>query len=233
MATQVKQASEQNTKKSGEERAVETAQQIWAKNGKTIGWVLTIIIALIAGYVVYKYYFKLPEEQKAEAAVWKAQDYYKLDSFSKALNGDGQNQGFLRIISKYGGTKVGNTSKFYAGSCYLQLGDYKNAIKYLSDFSTDVPEVKIRAYGLLGDAYAESGKKDDAIENYKKAGTAYDKDEITSPEYLFRAALLSQDAGKNQQAIELFKELKSKYPLNPRAQEADKYLGKLGVTKQE
>jgi TolA-binding protein len=233
MATQVKKASEQASEKSGEERMVETAQQIWQKNSKIISWALTIIIVIIAGYVIYKYYIKLPQEQTASSAMWKAQDYYKLDSFSKALNGDGPNLGFLRVISKYGGTKAGNLSKFYAGSCYLQLGDFNNAIKYLKDFSTDVPEVKNRAYGLLGDAYAETGKKEEAIENYKKAATTYEKDEINSPEYMYRAALLSADAGKTKDAIDLFKELKSKYPRTPRAQEADKYLGKLGVTKNE
>jgi len=60
MATQVKNASEQAPEKSSEERMVQTAQQIWSKNGKIIGWALTIIIVIIAGFVVYKYYIKLP-----------------------------------------------------------------------------------------------------------------------------------------------------------------------------
>src|SRR5258708_3142189 len=106
MATQVKQASEQAPKKTGEEKVVETAQQIWSKNSRTIGWVLTVIIVIIAGYVIYKYYIKLPEEKNAATAIWKAQDFYKIDSFSKALNGDGANPGFLRVISKYGATKA-------------------------------------------------------------------------------------------------------------------------------
>src|ERR1700755_2351621 len=98
MATQVKQPSEQAPEKSSEERMVLTAQQIWSKNSKIIGWALTIIIVIIAGFVVYKYYIKLPGENTASSAMWKAQDYYKVDSFSKALNGDGANLGFLRVI---------------------------------------------------------------------------------------------------------------------------------------
>jgi len=56
-----------------------------------------------------------PEEKNAATAIWKAQDYFKTDHSSKALNGDGANPGFLRVISKYGSTKAGNLSKFYCG----------------------------------------------------------------------------------------------------------------------
>ena len=229
MATEVKQVPEQSTEpRSAEERVVDSARDFWASNGKVLTYVIAGLVVVIGGYFAYKNFYKAPQEEKAAEAIWKAEDYFKQDSFNLALNGDGLNQGFLKVISKYSGTKAGDLSKFYAGSCYLHMGDFNNAIKYLKDFSTDQVEVKIRATGLLGDAYSELGKKQEAIDYYKKAGTLFEDDDVNSPEYLFRAAMLNQELGKNKDAIELLHIIKDKYPQSQRAFEADKYLGKLG-----
>jgi TolA-binding protein len=214
--------------KSSEDRVVEKARQIYDKRGRTIVTVILVVVIAISGYFIYQKYFVAPEEQKATDVIWKAQEYYKMDSFRLALNGDGAYMGFLRIASRYGGTKAGELSKFYAGSCYLQMGDFANAIKYLKDFSTSQPELKVRAAGLLGDAYAEQGKKQEAVDKYREAASIYEDDEASSSEYLFRAALLSQELGKNKEATELLHTLKDKFPQSQRALDADKYLGKWG-----
>lgn len=228
MATDVKQVPEQPVIKSTEEKVVDSARDFWGKNNKVITYVLAGLVVVVGGYFAYKNFYKSPAEAKATEAIWKAEDYYRQDSFQLALNGDGVNAGFLKAITKYGGTKAGNLSKFYAGACYMQLGDFNNAIKHLKDFSTSQVEVKLRATGLLGDAYSELGKKQEAIDQYKKAGTLFDKDDVNSPEYLFRAAMLNQELGKNKEAIELLHTIKDKYPRSQRASDVDKYLGKLG-----
>jgi TolA-binding protein len=213
------------------EPSADKAQQFWNKNGKYIVYGFAAIVLLVGAYVVYQNYFKAPEEQKAAEAMWRAEEFYRADSIRLALNGSGANQGFLRIISKYGGTKAGNLARFYAGSCYLKLGDFNNAIKQLKEFSTDDELLKVRAAGLLGDAYAETGKKNEAVENYKKAGTAFEDDNINSPEYLFRAGLLYETMGKNKEAIEMYSIIKQKYSTTQRGIEIDKYLARLGKVK--
>lgn len=228
MATDVKQVPEQPVEKSTEERVVDTARDFWGKNNKMITYVLAGLVLVVGGYFAYTKFLRAPQEVKAAESIWKAEDYFRNDSFQLALNGDGVNGGFLKAIKNHSGTKAGNLAKFYAGACYMQLGDFNNAIKYLKDFSTNQVEVEIRATGLLGDAHAELGKKQDAIEYYKKAGTLFDKDDLNSPEYLFRAAMLNQELGKNKDAIELLHIIKDKYPNSQRAFEVDKYLGKLG-----
>ena len=209
----------------------ERFQSFWTKNSKFIAYGLAAVILVVGGYVVYQNYIKGPQEEKAAEAMWRAEEYYRADSIRLALNGSGANQGFLRIISKYGGTKAGNVARFYAGSCYMKLGDFNNAIKQLKEFSTDDELLKVRAAGLLGDAYAETGKKAEAVENYKKAGTVFPDDNINSPEYLFRAGLMYETMGKNQDAIEMYNIIKEKYPTTQRGMEIDKYLARLGKLK--
>ena len=80
---------------------------------------------------------------------------------------------------------------------------------------------------MLADAYSESGKKEEAAKLYKEAGTLFEKDDFNSPQYLFRAGYLYESMGKNQEAIEMYKLIKEKYP-QFKDYDIDKYLGRLG-----
>lgn len=231
MANEVKHPEEKSSTVTRSHHGHNSAEMFWQKNGKVIVYVITALILIVGGYLVYDNYFTAPAEQKASEAMWKAEDYYRKDSARLALNGDGANLGFIRIMSRHKGTKAANLAKFYAASCYVKLGDFNNAIKYLKDFKTDDKLISVRATGLLGDAYAETGKKNDAAELYKKAGTMFPDDNFNSPEYLFRAGMLYQDLGKNKEAIDMYKIIKDKYSQSERGTEIDKYLARLGEVK--
>ncbi|MBD0276888.1 MAG: tetratricopeptide repeat protein [Bacteroidota bacterium] len=212
------------------EVVVERAKDFWTQYNRPILIACAAIILVAGGYLVYQYFYKAPQEKKAVEAMFNAENYYRMDSLQAALRGDGVNQGFLKIIDKYGGTKSANLARFYAGDIYLKQGDFKNAAKYLGDFKTDSKLIQARAYKLLGDAYAEQGKNKDALAAYKKAAHYFEEDEQNSSEYLFMAAYFaSRVANDKKEATDLFKELKEKYPRTERGFEADKYLAQLGV----
>ncbi len=199
--------------------------------GKKAAIAVSVILIVVLGYLGYRQFVLEPKEKQASEAMFRAEDYYRMDSVRLALNGDAVNAGFLKIISRYSGTKAADLASFYAGSCYLKLGDFNNAVKYLKDFKTPAIQVQAKAYGLLGDAYSELNKKDEAVEQYKKAGTYFDQDEIISPEYLFRAGYLYESMGKNDDAIAMYQIIKTKYPASPRGFDIDRYLARLGVVK--
>jgi tetratricopeptide (TPR) repeat protein len=199
--------------------------------GKKSAIGIAVVLVLILGYFGYKQYILDPKEKQATEAMFRAEEYFRADSIRLALNGDAVNAGFAKIVTRYSGTKAADLANFYAGSCYLKLGDFNNAVKYLKDFKTSAVQVQAKAYGLLGDAYSELNKKDEAVEQYKKAGTYFDQDEVISPEYLFRAGYLYESMGKSQDAIAMYQLIKTKYPGSPRGFDIDRYLARLGVVK--
>jgi predicted negative regulator of RcsB-dependent stress response len=222
--------AETKTARRSENPSLDRARNFWERNNRIITIVGAAIILLAGGYLVYKYFIKEPNERKANEAMFKAEEYYRMDSLNKALNGDGLNPGFLRIIDKYGGTSAGNLARFYAGSILLQQGEFARASKQLTEFETDAKQIQARAYKLAGDAYAEQGKNKDALNYYKKAAHHFEKDQVASSDYLFTAAYFaSKVMNDKKEAIELFKELKKKYSKTEKGFEVDKYLAQLGV----
>jgi tetratricopeptide (TPR) repeat protein len=211
-----------------EKNPVAEIRDTWERYGKQASYVLIAIVVLVGGYIGYRKWVAEPNEKQALSAMFRAEQYYQMDSARLALNGDNLNYGFLKVIARYGGTKAANLASFYAGSCYMKLGDFNNAVKYLKDFSTSVEIIQERDYGLLADAYSELNRKEEAAEQYKKAGTYFEKDELFSPEYLFRSGYLYESMGKTQDAITVYKMIKDKYPQSVRGREIDKYLARLG-----
>jgi tetratricopeptide (TPR) repeat protein len=217
---------------------VERAKDFWTRFNKPLMIVCAIIILVAGGYMGYKKFYTQPKEEKAADALFKAEGYHRNaltspnpDSLIKlALNGDGANVGFLRIMSKYKGTDAADLAQLYAGESYLLLNDNASAVKYLKDFSTSSKFFQARAYKLLADAYADQGKLKEALDNYKKAAHHFKEDTENSSEALFLAAYLAETKMNNKkEAIELFKELKQDFPNTQRGSDADKYLARLGV----
>ncbi len=206
-------------------------QSFWQRYQKPVIILVAVLVIGIGGWYGYNEYIVKPKEEKAADVLFRAQQYFTMDSSRLVLNGDGQYHGVLYVINNYSGTKAANLSKYYAGVSYLKLGDFNNAVKYLKDFSTNAKQIQLMAYGCLGDAYSELNKKEEAIESYKKAATAFDTDENNSAEYLFRAALLEETNGKPKEALELYKELKDKFPRTDKGFLADKYIYRLSVEK--
>jgi len=212
------------------EVVIARAKDFWEKYGKILTIASVIVILAAGGYYIYNEYVKKPKEKKAGEMMYKAEEYYRMDSVSKALNGDGQHAGFLKVISQYGGTKQGKMAEFYAASCYVKMNDNDNALKHLKKFSTSSKPMQARAYKLMADVYADKGNFKEAFDYYKKAGKEFEKDEPFSAQCLFLAAYLAQkNLNDPKTAIDIYKELKDKYPRTQQGYDADSYLAQLGV----
>lgn len=214
--------------KDSNDLVVEKAKDFWSKYQRPLIIASALIILIAGGYLGYKKFYREPLLAKAEDALFKAEEYYRMDSLQKALNGDLVNPGLLKVISKYGNTPAGNLARLYAADCLARTGDFAKAEQYIGEFHTDQKMIQAGAYKLHADVLSEQGKNDKAIDMYKKAAAHFPDDKENSAVYLSMAAQLCEKTGKTKEAIELLKELKEKFPRTAAASEADKYLGKLG-----
>lgn len=219
---------------------VERAKGFWAKFSKPIIYIGSALIIIIGGWIGYKYLILAPKEVKSADVIFPAEQLFdkmtqtgfNKDSINLVLNGgNGITTGILKIASNYSGTSAGNRANFIAGACYLHSKDFNKAIKYLKEFSTGATQVQTAAYSMLGDAYAELKKNDDALEYYKKAAAVNTKDEFMTSESLYKAASFAESTGKTKDAIELYQKDKEEFPKNAHVAEIEKNLARLGIFK--
>ena len=131
--------------------------------------------------------------------------------YNKALKGDGKLPGLLKIADE-GMTSAANIAKAEAGICYYKLGNYKEAIKYLEEFTPQGDKGLSPQYvAALANCYAADGQIDKAIDTFKEAAKEADND-ATSPEYLMEAATLLESQNKKDEALKLYEQIKADYP---------------------
>ncbi|HEX6892997.1 MAG TPA: tetratricopeptide repeat protein [Chryseolinea sp.] len=183
------------------------------------------ILLIVGGYFGFRFY-KDSQNRLAQNEMFQAVFYFEADSLDKALNGDGNNLGFLNIIDDYGITDAANLANYYAGVCYLKQGKFELARLYLEDFSSNDLLVQARAYSLVGDTFMEEQKYEDAAAYYKKAAN-YKPNKYFSPAYLMKEALAYEKLKQNDKAKEAYEKIITQYWDSDEYQEAKKFKARL------
>lgn len=196
------------------------------KNKALVFGAVALLVLLVAGVFGYRYYVNT-QEQLAQSEMFQAIYYFESDSLDLALNGDGNNLGFIDITEEYSITDAGNLANYYAGTAYLKQGKFKQAILYLEDFSADDLLVQARAYSLIGDAHMELNEYDQAASAYKKAA-GYKPTKQFTPTYLLKAALAFEKAGNMEEAKDAYQTIIEDYWDSSEFQKAKKLKAQLG-----
>lgn len=208
------------------ENALTKTEQFIEDNQKIISVVVGVIVAVVVIYLGLNKFYLQPKETEAQEQMFMAEQYFETDSFDLAINGDGNYLGFLDIIEDYGITKSANLAKYYAGISYLNIGEYETAIEYLDKFSTEDLLLAPIAAGAKGDAYAELGENDKALSQYIKAYKMSDN-ELTTPIYMMKAGKLLERNEDYKKALDIYEELKEKYPETNEGRSIDKYIARV------
>ena len=212
--------AKQDTKQGDErlenvEEALSKTEQWIEDNQKTL-WIILIAVLVIAFGVfgVTKYMNK--RNATASSQIFKAQQYFENEQYENALNGDGNNLGFLDVISDYGSTKTGKLAQYYAGISYMKMGNYNDAIEHLKKYSGNDQILAPLALGAIGDCYMELGDNQNAVTYYGKAARKNPND-FTSPMFLVKEGMTYEIMGDYGKALEAYKLLKKDYPLSNEA----------------
>ncbi|MEI6455348.1 MAG: tetratricopeptide repeat protein [bacterium] len=205
------------------EEAFSKTEQFIEKNQKIILIVIGVVIVVVLGFFGFRRFYLAPKEKEAQSQMFMAEKYFEQDSLNKALNGDGQYLGFLAIIDEYGITKSANLARYYAGICYLKLGQFENAVTYLKKFDANDQVAAPMAKGALADAYMELKQVEKAATLYLEAADMK-KNEFTSPLLLMKAAWANEELGNLDKALSYYKRIKEEYPKSTEARDIDKYI---------
>ena len=215
------------------------AEDFVAKNQKGIFVIVGLAAVIVLGYLGYNKFIAEPKAQEAMNEMYTAQKYFddaittgvnKDSLFNLALKGGEGKYGLVDIVEQYGSTPAGNLANYYAGMAYLNTKDYTNAVKYLSDFSTDDKVLGPIAKGGLGDSFVQLNQLDDALGYYEKA-IAGSTNDYTTPMYLFKAANVAQSLGKADKALDYYKRIKSEFSTSDQAKNIDTFIGKAEASK--
>ncbi|GAA4238938.1 hypothetical protein GCM10022291_31340 [Postechiella marina] len=207
-----------------------------AKNQKYIFIIIGVVAAVVLGSLAYKEYVAKPKQMEAMNDMFQAQKYFdqavtgveKDSLYNLALNGGEGKFGMLDIISEYSGTDSANLASYYAGTAYLRLKDYKNAIEHLSNFSSEDEILAPLAKGNIGDAFVQLNQKEDALSYYEEAANMRNN-EYTTPMYLSKAGAVALDLGKADKALTYYKRIKDEFANSTEAANVDVFIGKAQV----
>jgi len=207
----------------------------YESNKKAITYGGGAILAIVALFSFYKFYYLPGQQKEANNEAFFAQTYFEKDSFLVALNGglnvqtaDGPKtmMGFKDIAENYSSTKTGSLANYYAGICLLRTGKFEEAIEYLEKFDGHDEMLAPVAIGAIGDANMELNKVDEAIKFYLKAAEQ-SSNSFTTPLYLKKAGFAYEQKANYTEALATYERLKNEYSKSTEAREIDKYIARV------
>jgi len=204
--------------------ALNQTEHFIEKYKKPLLYSATAILIVVAVVFAYHHLYRKPRINEALAQTFVAEQYFRADSFALALNGDGNALGFKQIIEEYG-VNSGEAVNFYAGVCELQLGHYNEAIDYLKRYKGKDLILQARALCNIGDAYAGLQQNKEAVNYYMKAAKHVDTPFAAS--YLLKAGIMYEELGEMDNALNVYDEIKTKYPQTVEGYEIDKYIARI------
>lgn len=205
------------------EEVISKSEQFVVKNQKTLIIVVAAILVVVLGFFGLRRFYFQPRQEKANDAIFAAEQYLAQNDYKTALEGNDKHAGFLEVVDRYGNTKAGKRAKYEAGLCYLHMGNYENAAKMLKSYKGKDTFTPILAKLAEGDAECELGNNANALKLYNQAAKM-DDNFITTPMALFKTGMIEIMQGNGENAKAAFQKIKEQYPESTEYRDIDKYI---------
>jgi tetratricopeptide (TPR) repeat protein len=207
------------------EQTLTNTEQFLEQNYKPLLYGLIGIVVIVGLFWLFRMYSGKKNEE-AQSQMFMAEKYFSQDSLKLALNGDGNNLGFIDIADQYKLTKSGKLANFYAGTCLMHLGQFEEALDYLNKYTLKDEILAPEAKGLIGDANVELGDKEAGVKYYLEAADMANNS-FHTPIYLMKAGIIYENEGKYAEALKLYERIQDKYSESNEGRSIDKYIARV------
>ncbi len=237
MAKNEKIGAKSDGKVSANENIVTKTVTFFNKYQKIIyGVLIAILIVIFAIVAINRFYLK-PKKERGSALILKPIEQYTrgiqtgdTTAYIIALEGDEENDGFLSLISGYKMTGIANSSRYFAGLCYLQLGDLDEALNYLLKFKNKDEVYWYACQMVIGDIYDQQEDDTQAIKYYKKAVKG--DNPYYTPVALFKLGQMQEKAGNWREALDSYQKIENSYYDQYLVMGVDRYLERAKIKAQ-
>lgn len=177
------------------------------------------ILGLMVLYFAYRQFIWKPSNEKSKESYYRGLNLAVKDSTDAAINE------LEPVVKKFDGKQGGEVAQFVLARQYMAKGEFKKAIESLEDVDIKDTYVSVYKVGLQGDCYSELGKYKEALELYLEAADL-NENELTTPTFLFKAALVAEELKNYEEATELYTRIKSNFLNFSNAKSIDKYIAR-------
>jgi tetratricopeptide (TPR) repeat protein len=202
------------------------------KYNNTIYGVAFGLLVVVGALLALNKFYLQPRTEKASALMTAPIEYMMQGdtlSWNIALEGDDEHEGFLTIASSFKFTRTANTANYFAGLCYLKLGDQEEALRYLLKFKKRDDIYWYGAQALISDIYDDQGDIKKAIRYCKKATGG--KDSYLTPVNLFKLGQLYERDGDLKKAIAAYETIQNQFFTEYQKMGVEKFLERARINK--
>jgi predicted negative regulator of RcsB-dependent stress response len=173
----------------------------WAKGNQQVLTVATVVGAiLVAGGFYYNSY-------RGQLNTQAAQQLEVIHQSISIRDTEGAKIDLATFLDRFGGTAFEGEARLILGELYLESNDPQQAVAVLEPLSATPREpIEFQGAALLGVAYEQDGRWDDAVDVYLTIAARSDLD-FQIRDARTAAARISTDQGDIDGAIELYEEL--------------------------
>ncbi len=207
------------------EQTLTRTEQFLEENYKPLLISLGVLVVLVGIFYLGRVILN-KRNHEAQSQMYQAERWFEIDSLNLALNGDGNYLGFIDIAKTYRFTKAGNLAKYYAGICFLNLGQYEEAVSYLTKYNTKDQVIKSLAIGAIGDALIEMGQIDEGITKYIEAAET-GSNSFNTPLFLMKAGQIYEMQQKYDDALKVYERIRDEYPESSEGTSIEKYIARV------
>ncbi len=180
------------------------------------------IVLIILVYVAYNSFIYQPNNEESKAMVARGIMLMEKDSTALAI------EEFEYIADEYESYEGGVLAHYSLGNLYFEQGRFEEAIAALEKVDLEDMYLMTLATGTLGDCYSELGDYAKAVTYYVQAAERIDN-ELTSPQFYFKAGLNAEEAGDFVKAKEYYQTIQDKYMTFSSQKNIEKYVVRAGA----